>query len=66
MPSRPMWNDSSGVPRYGGSNASLSVRLVPTIESSRSASRKLLLPEAFGPNSTTSGSSSTSTSASDL
>ena len=61
-----MWNDSSGVPRYGGSNASLSVRLAPSLDSNRSASRKLLLPEAFGPISTTSGSSSTSTSASDL
>ena len=65
-PSLPMGNDSSGLPRYGASNASRSVRLAPIRDSNWSASRKLLLPAAFGPNSTVSGSSSISTSARDL
>ena len=66
MPPLPMRNDSSGLPRYGESKASFSVRLVPSLESNCRASRKLLLPAAFGPKSTVSGSSVTSTSASDL
>ena len=57
MPFSPMLNDSSGLPRCGESNASWSVRLVPSRDSNWSASRKLLLPAALGPNNTVSGSS---------
>src|SRR5262245_44679467 len=65
-PSGPNVNDSRGVPRYGGSKASFSVRLVAVLANNCSASRKLLLPAAFGPKSAESGLRLTSTFARDL
>ncbi len=65
-PPFPKLNDSKGFPRYGGSKASFSVRLVAILDSSWSASRMLLLPAALGPNSTDSCSNVVSTSPSDL
>ena len=47
----PTVKDSSGLPRYGGSKASFSVRLVTSLDRIWRASRKLLLPAALGPNS---------------
>ncbi len=66
MPSSPKEKDSRGLPRYGGSNAALSVGLTAIRDRSWSASRKLLFPAPLGPNRTTSGWRSTWTSTRDL
>ena len=55
MPFDPKVKDSRGVPRYGGSKASFNVRAVAVLANSCRASRKLLLPAAFGPKRAESG-----------
>ena len=66
MPPSSKENDSMGLPRCGGSNASSTVRLVPGCESNCMASSRLLLAEAFAPNSATGFGNETSMSRSDL